>query len=141
MGPSATPAPLRRPGPARWLWYAFGGRLPAAHREWVLHDLTCRTWPLRHLVRLLVQLAPVAAGLLVLVPGPVWVRVMAVVGGCVVGLSYSMVFLYEATENRARKAGYHHGTAARVREERRAGRALAAAAREFEEALRRRSRE
>jgi uncharacterized protein DUF5313 len=42
------------------------GRLPARYRPWVLHDLTCRTWPLRHLAVLLAQLAPVA---MVLVDG------------------------------------------------------------------------
>jgi Family of unknown function (DUF5313) len=126
---SASP---RRPGPVRWLWYAMGGRLSPVHREWVLHDVTCRTWPLRHLLRLLVQLLPVAAVLLVLIPGPLWVRLMGVIGGSLVGLAYSFVFLYEATEQRAGKAGYPHGTAARVRGERRAGRSLAVAARDFE---------
>lgn len=126
----ATSAP--RPGLVLWIWYALGGRLPAAYRGWVLDDLTRRTWPLRHLVRLLVQVVPVAAVLVVLVPGPLWVRLMAAGGGAVVGLSYSFVFLYEATEHRACKAGYPHGTAARVREERRAARALAEAAADFE---------
>jgi len=122
---------------ARWLWYTVGGRLPAAYREWVLHDVTCRTWPLRHLLRLLVQLVPVAVVLMVLMPGPMWVRLMAAVGGSLVGLLSSFAFLYEATEHRAGQAGYAHGTAARVREERRAARNLAAAARDFERTWRR----
>jgi Family of unknown function (DUF5313) len=126
-----------RPGIVRWLWYALGGSLPAAHREWVLHDVTCRTWPLRHLLRLLVQVVPVALVLVVLIPGPLWVRLMAAMGGSLVGLFYSFVFLYEATEHRACKAGYAHGTAARVREERHAARALATAVREFERGQRR----
>jgi hypothetical protein len=138
-GSPAASAALRHPGPVHWLWYAVGGRLPAAYRQWVLYDVTCRTWPLRHLVRLLVQVVPVAVVLVVLIPGPLWVRLMAVVGGSLVGLSYSFVFLYEATENRAWKAGYDHGTAARVREERHAARALAAALSEFERTLRRKS--
>ena len=132
--------PVRRPGALQWLWYAFGGRLPGRCREWVLHDLTCRTWPLRHLVRLLVQLAPVAAVLIAVVPGPLWVRVMGAVGGSVVGLLYSYVFLYEATERRAAKAGYPAGTLRAAREERRAGRALRHAADEFDQAWRRRQR-
>jgi len=106
--------------------------MPLAYREWVLYDLTCRTWPLRHLLRLVVQLLPVAVVLMVLIPGPMWVRLMGVVGGSLVGLSYSFGFLYEATEHRACKAGYPHGTAARVREERHAARALATTARDFE---------
>ena len=42
---------IRRPDPLRWLWYAYGGGLPARFAPWVLHDTTCRTWWLRHLVR------------------------------------------------------------------------------------------
>lgn len=135
---SAFSRSVRRPGPLRWLWYALGGRLPAAYRGWVLHDLTSRTWPLRHLARLLTQIAPVAAVLIVVVPGPLWVRVMGAVGGSVVGLLYSYVFLYEATERRAAKAGFPPGTLRVVREERRAGRALKEAADDFERTWRRR---
>ena len=91
------PRPARyRPGPLRWFWYAVGGRLPARYRSWVLHDLTCRTWPLRHLARLVAQLAPVAVVLVLLLPGPLWIRVMGALGGSLVGLFYSFVFLYEA---------------------------------------------
>jgi hypothetical protein len=79
----------------------------------------------------------VAIVLLVLIPGPSWVRLMGVIGGSVVGLLYSFVFLYEATEQRAGKAGYPHGTAARVREERRAARSFAIAARDFDRQQRR----
>jgi Family of unknown function (DUF5313) len=108
------PRPARyRPGPLRWFWYAVGGRLPARYRPWVLHDLTCRTWPLRHLARLVAQLAPVAIVLVLLLPGPLWIRVMGALGGSLVGLFYSFVFLYEATEGRAAKAGYPHGSCTR----------------------------
>ena len=134
---AATPGPPQRPGLARWLWYAMGGRLPAEYREWVLYDVTCRTWPLRHLGRLLVQLVPVAVVLLVVLPVPLWVRLLGVVVGSVVGLLYSFVFLYEATEQRASKAGYPHGTATRVREERHAARSLARAEAEFDRLHRR----
>lgn len=123
---------MRRPGPLRWWWYANGGGLPAEYREWVLHDVSCRTWPLRHLLRLIVQLLPVAVALILLVPGPLWVRMMAGIGGSMVGLLYSFVFLYEATEHRASKAGYPHGSAGQAREARRADRDLAAATAEFE---------
>ena len=121
-----------RPGPIRWFWYALGGRLPSRYREWVLYDLTSRTWPLRHLARLLAQLAPVAALLIAFVPGPLWVRVMGAVGGSVVGLIYSFAFLYEATERRATKAGYPPGTLKVAREDRQADEALRRAAQEFD---------
>jgi hypothetical protein len=123
-----------RPGPFRWFWYAVGGRLPARYRPWVLHDLTCRTWPLRHLARLAAQLAPVAIVLVIRLPGPLWIRLTGAVGGSLVGLLYSFVFLYEATENRATKAGYPHGTLHEVRNERHTERALRQAAADFNRA-------
>jgi Family of unknown function (DUF5313) len=121
-----------RPGPLRWFWYALGGRLPTGYREWVLHDLTCRTWPLRHLARLLTQLAPVAVLLVVALPGPLWIRVMGAVGGSLIGLLYSFVFLYEATESRAVKTGYPAGTLQAIRNDRHAEQALQRATADFE---------
>jgi hypothetical protein len=132
--------PIRRPDPFRWLWYAVGGRLPGAYREWVLHDLSCRTWPLRHLARLLTQIVPTAAVLLAVLPGPLWARVMGAVGGSLVGLLYSAAFLFEATERRAAKAGLQPGSLRAAREERRAGRDLKRAAVEFDRAWRRHAR-
>jgi hypothetical protein len=141
VGSSAgPPASRQRPGPLRWLWYAVGGRLPDAYREWVLLDLTRPTWPLRHLVRLFTQLVPVTVPLLVLLPGPLWVRGTAIAVGSTIGLLYSFVFLYEATEARATKAGFPHGTLQRAREERRASAALARAVASHERAVRSRYR-
>ena len=56
---------MLRPGPFRWLRYQYGGTLPDRYRDWVLHDATCRSWVLRVLVRGLLQVAPLAAVLLV----------------------------------------------------------------------------
>lgn len=64
----------RRPGPLRWLGYAVGARLPTEYGPWVLHDLTGRTWFLRHLARTLVQCVPVA--LFALLPGPGWLKAL-----------------------------------------------------------------
>jgi hypothetical protein len=105
----------RRPGPLRWLGYAVTGRLPWDYREWVLEDLTCRTWPLRHLARLLVIVLPVAAALLLVLPGPLGVRLAAVSIGSIIGLSYTFVFLEESTDRRATRFGWPHGTPAEVR--------------------------
>lgn len=121
-----------RPGPLRWLWYAFGGGLPKRYRQWVLHDLTCRTWPWRHLARQLAQLAPFIVIVLVAIPGPISLRVMCAVGGAFVGLFYSFAYLYETTEHRAIKAGFPSGTTQRVRYERGADRRLHRAADDFE---------
>ena len=96
-----------RPGPLRWIWYAFGGRLPDRSAEWVLHDVTCRTWVLRHLARALTQLSPFC--LLVLLPGPWSIRLSAVGMGLFVGLFYSVCLMGEACEHRVIKHGYPPG--------------------------------
>lgn len=57
-----------RPGPLRWLFYVFGGRLPRRYAQWVLHDLTSRYWVLRMLLRTFVQTVP--TWLFLLLPGP-----------------------------------------------------------------------
>ncbi|WP_156365293.1 DUF5313 family protein [Sciscionella sediminilitoris] len=67
---------MSRPGPLRWCWYAFGGRLPDDYREWVRQDAAGPHWLRRHLLRVLVQAAPVVlvAVLLLgwLTPVPWW---------------------------------------------------------------------
>lgn len=105
---------MKRPGPIRWLWYAYGGALPERNGSWVLHDLTCRTWPLRHLLRAMVQVAPVVAVLLLVVPGSISVRLAGVTAGVLLGLFYSCAYMHEITEHRAAKAGYPVGMARQV---------------------------
>ena len=103
-----------RPDPLRWVWYAFGGRLPARNREWVLHDITCRTWPLRHTARSLVQISP---GLLfLLLPGPLWIRAMSILGGVILALWYSLSYMEHTCEYRLYKHGYPLGTGRATRE-------------------------
>lgn len=107
---------LHRPGPLRWLWYALGGGLPQRHAAWVLHDTTTSTWGLRHLLRAAVQMALPIALVLLLVPGPFWIRGMAALGGLLLGLIFSIAYMTETTENRVMKAGYPAGTAQAVRD-------------------------
>lgn len=124
-----TTSDITRPDPFHWLWYAFGGALPARNRGWVLHDLTARTWPVRQLLRSLVQVSPVAALLVAVIPGELWVRLVAVLGGILVGMIYAVAYLYEATEHRALKAGYPRGALAAVRERAHSGERAEAAQR------------
>jgi hypothetical protein len=109
---------LSRPDPIHWLWYSLGGGLPPRNREWVLHDVTCRTWVVRHLLRTTIQLLPVAVLLYLLIPGSPAIRAGAVLGGLALGYFYSVAYMYETAENRAVKAGYPRGTARDVRDER-----------------------
>ena len=107
----------RRPSPPRWVWYALGGSLPSEYREWVLHDASCDTWVLRHFVRAFIQIAVVAAPIVLLVPGPAWVRVSALLLGVLVGLQYALWFVDGSVERRVRKAGYAPGAVEVARNE------------------------
>lgn len=89
-----------------------------SYREWVLYDLTCPTWPLRHLARLMVLLVPLAGVLVAVLPGPLAVRVSGVAIGSVIGLLFTYPFLEDSTDHTATKFGYPSGTARAVREER-----------------------
>jgi hypothetical protein len=113
-----TPAePIVRPAPHRWIWYAFGGGLPERNRGWVLHDTTTRTWWLRHVLRMLVQLAVPIALLLAFLPAGWGLRLACAGGGLALALFYSVAYMPEAVENRVVKAGYPVGTATRHRDE------------------------
>ncbi len=113
-GPSADP--VVRPAPHRWIWYAFGGGLPARHRGWVLHDTTARTWWLRHVARMLVQLAIPIALLMAFLPASWGLRAACAGGGLALALFYSIAYMPEAVENRVVKAGYPVGTATQHRD-------------------------
>jgi hypothetical protein len=114
--PGAPAEPIVRPAPHRWLWYALGGRLPERNHGWVLHDTTAGTWWLRHLARMLVQLA-VPIGLVVaFLPAPLALRLAAAGGGVFLALIFSLAYMPETTENRVVKAGYPAGTATAARE-------------------------
>ncbi len=109
-------APVVRPAPHRWLWYALGGSLPARNRGWVLHDTTTGTWWLRHVVRSLVQVAIPIALVMALLPAGWGLRAAAAGGGLALALFYSLAYMPETTENRVVKAGYPAGTATAHRE-------------------------
>jgi hypothetical protein len=108
---------MKRPNPAQWLWYAVGGRLPARLAPWVLHDVTARTWALRHVARGGVVLAPIAAGCL-LFPGPLGLRLAMVLLVAIVGVYFSLSYVDESCELRAVKHGYQHGIARATRDAR-----------------------
>lgn len=115
-----------RPNPVQWLWYALGGRLPQRCRDWVLHDVSGPTWVARHFARAAVQIIPVA--LVFLVPGPLWIKGVAVLGGVLMGLFYSLAYMDETCENRALKHGFPRGLRYQIRHQR--AQAKAAAQRE-----------
>jgi hypothetical protein len=108
----------QRPNPFQWVWSALGGGLPRHLSPWVLADTTGRTWIVRHLVRVVVQVLPVIVLCLVVPPVPLAYRLSAAFGGLLLGLMFSIAFMTETIEHRVTKAGYPPGTAARRRAER-----------------------
>jgi hypothetical protein len=102
-GGPASPGRPARPGVLRWIGYAFGARLPADYSAWVLHDLTARTWFLRHLGRTAVQCIP--AGLLALLPGPWELRLAIPLFVLVSSLFVASIFSPMIREKRL----YQHG--------------------------------
>jgi hypothetical protein len=105
-GPDPTHGVPGRPGLLWIVWYVLGGGLPARHREWVLHDVSCDRWALRHFLRAFAQISVAAPIVYVVMPGPVWARACAVLLGFLVGMQYSLWFLDGSVERRARRAGY-----------------------------------
>jgi hypothetical protein len=106
-----------RPDPLRWIWYTFGGRLGPRYRQWVLHDLTCRTRWERQLVRAVVQVAPLAAVVL-LALGFGWIAWVGVGCGLVLALIYSTAYFDPTVDHRLAEHGYPPGTAHQILSER-----------------------
>ncbi|GAA3433189.1 DUF5313 family protein [Kutzneria kofuensis] len=112
---------VKRPNPALWLWYSFGGRLPQDYREWVLGDVISKTWLLRHLLRTFLRLLiPLAILFIVLSQfgGPLYIILMALALGLIVGLYYSLSYASEANDARLRKYGYPPAYGSTIRDNR-----------------------
>jgi hypothetical protein len=99
-------APVLRPTPGRFLWYCYGGRLPVQNHSWVLHDVTCRTWVLRHFARWMMVIIPVFFVFLAVMPGTFGTRfyIDVAVGGAI--LMFAFVNILIDTDRRAVRAGY-----------------------------------
>jgi hypothetical protein len=103
---SATVPPMRRPTLGRWLWYSYGGSVPAENHTWVLHDVTCRTWILRHFARWTMVIAPLFALYMALMPTPFGIRVYTGITFALGIYVISFVFILIDTDRRAVRAGY-----------------------------------
>ncbi len=123
---------MTRPNALLWIWYTFSGRLGPRYREWVLHDVTCRTRWLRQTVRAVVQIAVPAAVVSVVqiaVPAAVVSVVLTSLGmgvvvvggvacGALLGLWYSLAYIDQTGDRRLVKNGYEPGTLKRALRER-----------------------
>ncbi|WP_067654253.1 DUF5313 family protein [Nocardia harenae] len=95
----------RRPGPIRWIGYAFGRRLPDSMREWVRRDLTGRHAAARHVLRGLVPFTPLYAAFL-LFPGELWLRGAMVLLALLLALFYTVAFMPMNRAHRLAKHGF-----------------------------------
>jgi len=114
-----------RPNPLQWIWYAYGGTLPQRYREWVLRDITARTWLIRHTIRTLMFVVPILVvlylifGLAVHLPASILWPAMAL--GVIVGLYYSLSYARETGDLRLVKYGYPDGHGTQLRDKRNEG--------------------
>lgn len=93
-----------RPNPIQWTYYAFGGTLPAKHRDWVRRDLTGDGAVVRHLVRGMVPFLPIfAAGFLL--PGPLALRGAVVLLGMLLALFFSAAYMEPNRKRRLERHG------------------------------------
>jgi Family of unknown function (DUF5313) len=104
---------VSRPGPVRWLWYTFGGRLGPLYCGWVLRDTTARTRWLRQAVRGTVQVVPAALLMLVVLPSG-WLTWASIVLGLLLALWYSLAYINQTAERRLVKHGYEPVAADRM---------------------------
>jgi hypothetical protein len=107
-----------RPGLLRWLWYAFGGRLPRKYNTWVLHDMTCPTWVLRHILRAFMQLAIPIALALIFIPASMPIRVLTVITAGGPSVLLMTLNITAMSEHRLIKAGYRPTIAEDIRAKR-----------------------
>lgn len=107
--------PIVRPGPLQLLRYSLGGRLDARHKSWVLHDVTCRTWLLRHVARTFLIVVPLFVAYMALMPTSLGIRLLTGLtfsGGL---FMFSFVNALIDTDRRAVRAGYGVGLPAQIR--------------------------
>jgi hypothetical protein len=98
--------PIRRPGIGHFLWYCYGGRLPEENHSWVLHDVTCRTWVLRHFGRWLMVIIPVFLVYIAFMPTPFAIRIYTDIAICGAIFMFALVNILIDTDRRAVRAGY-----------------------------------
>ncbi|HEY7010889.1 MAG TPA: DUF5313 family protein [Jatrophihabitantaceae bacterium] len=118
-----------RPNPVQWLRYAYVGTVSAKSHAWVLHDATCRTWILRHVARYFALVTPLIVPVMIFLPAPLSLRAMSCLVAVLTMMMFYVAFTVDSVERRVELAGYPHGTAARIREQRALGAQRATAAR------------
>lgn len=112
---AVTDPPMLRPTVGRFLWYCYGGSLPAENHTWVLHDVTCRTWVLRHFARWTMVIAPLFIVYMAFTPTPFAIRFYTGIAFSLAIYVMSLVFILIDTDRRAVRAGYDHSQPQAIR--------------------------
>ena len=107
--------PVIRPTLGLFVWYCYGGHLPERNHSWVLHDVTCPTWALRHFARWLMVIVPVFCLFLAFMPTSMGTRFftdIAISGGI---FMFALVNIMVDTDRRAVRAGYAFSLPSEIR--------------------------
>jgi hypothetical protein len=121
--------------------YWYGGALPRRHSAWVLHDVTCRTWALRHFARwIFLVIAPFFTIYMLVVPGSFALRLYTGITFSSTILMVSMLHILIDADRRAVLAGYAYKEPSRVRTQRSQDRHRLAVAARREKAAQRHDR-
>jgi hypothetical protein len=113
--PARGDLPLHRPTLGRFVWYCYGGSLSTKNHTWVLHDVTCRTWVLRHFARWTMTIVPMFLLYMALMPTPFGVRLYTGTAFALAIYVMSLVFILIDTDRRAVRAGYDHSQPQAIR--------------------------
>lgn len=108
------PATLR-PRLGRFIWYCYGGSLPAEHHSWVLHDVTCRSWWLRHFARWMMVIVPFFALYMAFMPTSPGIRLWTGLTFSGAIFMFALVNIMIDTDRRAVRAGYPFNHPQRLR--------------------------
>ena len=117
--PTESSAPLDAPvvRPPFWLFvrYCYQGRLPVENHSWVLHDVTCRTWVLRHFARWFMVIIPVFGLYLAFMPTPFGIRLYTDIAISGAIFMFALVNILIDTDRRAVRAGYSFNLPGEIR--------------------------
>jgi hypothetical protein len=119
VDPAETKAvPIRRPGFRKFVWYCYGGTLPAENHSWVLHDVTCKTWVLRHFARWTMVVVPVFFLFFGLLPATFSIRLFVAIAVSGAVYVFALVNILVDTDRRAVRAGYSFNLPGQIRGQR-----------------------
>jgi hypothetical protein len=112
---AAVSEPIQRPNPLLLLKYSLGGSLPRRYSPWILHDVTCRTWLVRHFARTMLVIVPLFSVYMALMPTSLGVRLLTGLTFSGAIFMFSLVNIQVDTDRRAVRAGYGASLPARIR--------------------------